>query len=542
VAPRWPRWSSLSLPLLLTAFVVAVGLASVWSRSRLGIDIWLPDLATGLTLAMAGAVISIVDRGSRLGVIVELAAFAWFLPNFRTAAFGPLALLATSALLLHRAVLFHAIVAFPRGRVTRMGERIIIVLAYASSLGALALPAIVWSVAALMAFVAIVITRTGPTRDAGGRALPTMVLFGFVIGSTNLFRLLVGDPSSRLALVHAYEAGVAAVGVVLTVSVIRYRSRLAGLTAAVVELTQGRAGYLRDLLATALRDPSVEVAFAVDGAGATTWVDELGRPIDTLQATGTRTVIPIRVDGRPVAELACESYVADEPALRQSIETAARLAASNARLRAGLRSEAEELRASQLRLLSAADDQRVALAQQLERGAGASLLEVGPLLDAVPAEADPAVRAAVDRSRARSEGLVAGLRSLSAGLGPADLRNNGLENALSQLGAGFEGRFDLDMNAPDLPDGLAAATYFICAEGIANAMKHASATEVCVTVEQRGDRVVISIVDDGPGGASIEAGSGLRGLADRAAALGGSLSIVSPPDAGTRITVDLPLG
>ena len=81
--------------------------------------------------------------------------------------------------------------------------------------------------------------------------------------------------------------------------------------------------------------------------------------------------------------------VADEPALRQSIETAARLAASNARLRAGLRSEADELRASQLRLLSAADDQRIALAQQLGRGAGASLMEIAPLLDAVPADATP---------------------------------------------------------------------------------------------------------------------------------------------------------
>ena len=74
--------------------------------------------------------------------------------------------------------------------------------------------------------------------------------------------------------------------------------RLGGLTAAAVELTQGRAGYVRDLLATALRDPTVEVAFAVDGTGPTTWVDELGRPIDALRAYGTRTVIPIRVDGR----------------------------------------------------------------------------------------------------------------------------------------------------------------------------------------------------------------------------------------------------
>ena len=136
---EWPRagLDGLAWPLsiLLTAAVVAVGLASAWSRSRLGIDIWLPDLAAGLTLAIAGAVITIVDRGSRLGIIVEVAALAWFLPDFSAAAFGPLALLATGTILLHRAVLFHAIVAFPHGRIARLGERIIVVLAYASVLG-----------------------------------------------------------------------------------------------------------------------------------------------------------------------------------------------------------------------------------------------------------------------------------------------------------------------------------------------------------------------------------------------------------------------
>ena len=452
--------------------------------------------------------------------------------------------MATGAIYLHRAVLFHAIVAFPRGRIARLRERIIVVLAYASVLGGFfagEVPAIVWSVAAFTAFVAIVVTRTGPARDAGAQALPTMALLALVIGGSNLLFLLSGNSPAPEAIRHAYEAGIAAVGVVLAVTMVRYRSRLAGLTAAAVELTQGRVGYIRDLLATALRDPTVEVAFATDATGPTIWVDELGRPIDALQRSGTRTVIPIRVDGRLVAELACESAVADEPAIRQSIETAARLAASNARLRAGLRREADELRASQLRLLSAADDQRIALAEQLSRGAGASLQELGPLLDAVPADADPAVRGAVVRSRARSEGLMVGLQSLSAGLGPADLRRTGLEDALFRLGAGFDGQLDLAVKAPDLPESLATATYFICAEGIANAMKHAAATEICVKVERRDDRVWISVVDDGIGGASIETASGLRGLADRASALGGSLSIVSPPGAGTRISADLPL-
>ena len=549
MATHWRRWSRLPPALLVVAAVVAAGVVSEWSRLPLGLNvwlpIWLPDLAVGVCLAVTGAVISAVEPRSRLGLLLWIAALAWFLPNFRGAAFAPLAQLASGTILLHRAVLFHAIVSFPDGRVPRLGERIIVGLAYLSVLGTVSrgeVPALMWSVAALLAFVAIVITRTGPARDAGVRALPAMALLSAVVGGTNLLFLLLGNYPAPLAIVHAYEAGIAAVGVVLAVAVVGNRSRRANLPGAAVELTQGRAGYVRDLLADALRDPTVEVAFAVDETGSTAWVDELGRPIAALEASGSRSVIPILIDGRPVAQIACESAVAEEPALRQSIETAARLAASNARLRAGLRSEADELRASQLRLLSAADDQRIALAQELERGAGASLREIAPLLDAVPGDADPSVRAAVDRSRLRVEGLMAGLRSLSAGLGPADLRATGLKDALFQLGAGFEGQIDLDVDAPDLPDNLAAATYFICAEGIANAIKHAAASEVCVKVQRRGDRVLISIVDDGIGGASIDAGAGLRGLADRASALGGSLSVDSPSGVGTRISVDLPLG
>lgn len=544
MARRWRRWSSHIRAFLPAAVAVAVGLVAVLSQPTEDIDVWLPDLAAGLTLAIAGGVITIVEPRSPLGLIVEMAALAWFLADFRTSDVPPLAAFATTMILLHRAVLFHAIVAFPTGRIASFTERLIVVAAYAS---VLALPtpselaAIGWSITTLIVFVALVRARSGPARDAGLQALPTMALLALVIGGTNLLFLLVGNAPAPQTIVNAYNVGIGAVGVVLTVTVVRYRSRLGRLTAAAVELTHGQAGYVRELLADALRDPTVEVAFAVEGTAGTTWVDELGRPIDALRASGSRTVIPIRIDGRTVAELACEADVAEEPALRGSIETAARLAARNARLRAGLRDEANELQASRLRLLSAADEQRIALSQQLERGASASVRDLGPLLDAIPVGAHPTVRGAVDRTRARSEALIAELRSLAAGLGPADLRATGLEGALSRLGGGFDGRLDLTVDAPDLPDGLAAAAYFISAEGIANATKHAMATEIAVTIQRRGDRLLISVADDGIGGAIIEAGSGLSGVADRASALGGAFSIDSPGGAGTRLSVDLPL-
>jgi signal transduction histidine kinase len=310
---------------------------------------------------------------------------------------------------------------------------------------------------------------------------------------------------------------------------------------AAVELTLGPAGYVRELLATALRDPSVEVAFAVDQDGSTTWVDELGRRIEPLRATGRRTVVPILVDGRAVAQLACESAVIDEPGLMSSIEAAARLAARNAQLRASLRAEAAALQASRLRLLSAADDQRIALADQLDRGAGASLGELRAILDHIPLGADPAIDEAVERSRDRMDGLDAGLRSLSAGLGPPTLRSDGLAAALSQIGGDRSVEVHVDVGPGGLPDRLASTVYFICAEAIANALKHASASTIRVHVRADGDRLQVEIVDDGRGGAVLAGGSGLQGLVDRTSALGGTLAIASLPGAGTRITATLPI-
>ena len=242
-----------------------------------------------------------------------------------------------------------------------------------------------------------------------------------------------------------------------------------------------------------------------------------------------------------MAQLACESAVLDEPGLMPSIEAAAGLAASNAQLRASLRAEAVALQASRLRLLSAADDERIALADRLERGAGALLADLGATLDRIE-RGDAAVDHAVRLSRSRVAGLDAGLRSLSAGLGPPALTNDGLAAALAQLGGGANVAVRVDVAVDDLPESLATTVYFICAEAIANAIKHASASTIAVHLHARGDRLRVEIADDGRGGAGLEGGSGLQGLVDRASALGGTLAVASPAGAGTRITADLPIG
>ena len=91
-----------------------------------------------------------------------------------------------------------------------------------------------------------------------------------------------------------------------------------------------------------------------------------------------------------------------------------------------------------------------------------------------------------------------------------------------------------------LPPAVEATAYFVVAEALTNTAKHASAQHATVHAWQADDQLRLEIVDDGTGGADIEAGTGLRGLEDRVAALGGSLRISSPPGTGTTIAVELP--
>ena len=88
---------------------------------------------------------------------------------------------------------------------------------------------------------------------------------------------------------------------------------------------------------------------------------------------------------------------------------------------------------------------------------------------------------------------------------------------------------------------MAAAAYFICSEGLANAAKHAGASRVRLAAECQGAILVVEVEDDGAGGADLEGGSGLRGLVDRVEALGGEFRLDSPPGGGTRVEARLPV-
>jgi len=139
-------------------------------------------------------------------------------------------------------------------------------------------------------------------------------------------------------------------------------------------------------------------------------------------------------------------------------------------------------------------------------------------------------------ARARSD-----LREFARGVHPSVVIEGGLPAALRELAARSSVPTELRVPEARFPPPVETAAYFVCSEALANVAKYAGASRAAIEVAQRGNALVVSVRDDGRGGASIDAGSGLRGLADRVEALGGRLALTSRPGEGTRLVAELPL-
>ncbi len=209
------------------------------------------------------------------------------------------------------------------------------------------------------------------------------------------------------------------------------------------------------------------------------------------------------------------------------------------------RAEAE-VRASRARIVEAADAERRRVERNLHDGAQQRLVALSLALRRAQAQLaddpdDPAAATLREASDQLRDAL-AELRELARGIHPAILTEAGLGPALRSLAAESPVPVTLEL---DLPDGLSshveAAAYFVVAEALTNVAKYAEAGRVSIAAGRAGDELRVEVADDGRGGADPGAGSGLRGLDDRVAALGGRLRVRSPVGGGTRVVATLPL-
>ena len=203
-----------------------------------------------------------------------------------------------------------------------------------------------------------------------------------------------------------------------------------------------------------------------------------------------------------------------------------------------------DLRASRLRLVEAGDTERRRLERNLHDGAQARLvalaMQLGHARRAAEARPDE-VPALLDGALEELRTSLAELRELAHGIHPAVLSEKGLVAALYALAARAPVPVTLDSDGDErLPEHVEVAAYYAVSEALTNVAKYARASSANVSVQRRNGSLLVDVSDDGVGGADAAKGSGLRGLADRVAALDGTLAVESPPGGGTHLRVEIP--
>jgi signal transduction histidine kinase len=202
-----------------------------------------------------------------------------------------------------------------------------------------------------------------------------------------------------------------------------------------------------------------------------------------------------------------------------------------------------ELAASRARLVQAADEQRRRVVRDLHDGAQQRLIHAVMTLQLANARGDapPQLARLLADALEHTRAAVDELRELAHGIHPAILTHRGLAAAVEALADRAPLPVHVDIPEQRYPASVESAAYFIAAEALTNIAKYASASTARIKMSPTVDALVLDIQDDGVGGATPSPGSGLSGLHDRVAAIGGALIIDSPPGAGTRVRAELPL-
>ncbi len=215
----------------------------------------------------------------------------------------------------------------------------------------------------------------------------------------------------------------------------------------------------------------------------------------------------------------------------------------NLRLRAELRTRLVEAEQSRARLARAASRERHRLERNLHDGAQQRLVAVMVALRTTTLRAARGVPSVAELQVAIDDLAIAvrELRELANGLVPALLERDGLSPALHDLAERCPVPVDIDAQLPRLDPAVEETAYYVAAEGLANALKHAATSRIAITATTDPAGLALEVRDDGVGGADPTA-PGLLGLADRAHVLRGELHVSSPPGGGTTLRLELPCG
>jgi len=509
--------------------------------------------------------------------VVGTIGIIWVLPTSLTW------LLSQASIGIGSVVFVHLVLAFPTGRLSDRYDRIVVVAAYAFILATRLVWVLVWSppldpvgfsprnpyvlwpnadlaqlfgpgaivVMAPFLYVAVLAGLARHWRRASPalrRALlPIIVAAPLQLAITLAWHLVDADPAGLRSLRSALEQPIVGLaGLVFPVGFLLglLRTRLARGSIADLALELGRGvplGGLRETLARALRDPTLVLAYpAASGSG---YVDPDGQSIDVPgEPVADRGIARLERDGQTLAVLAYDPALDQEdPGRVGAVASMARMALENERLAAQVRAQLDEVRASRARIVEAGNAERRRIERDLHDGAQQRLVALAMRLDQAR-EGSAGAATLIDETTAELLRAVREVRDLARGLHPTILTDAGLAAAVEALAERTPLPVKVAVTEARFPPEIEAAAYYVVAEGLTNIARYAGATEARVEATAKGGRLVVTVTDDGRGGADPSSGSGLRGLVDRLAAIDGELQITSRAGDGTTLTAILPAG
>jgi signal transduction histidine kinase len=571
------RWL---LAVLIAGAIAAAGslVWSGWPPPSGYVPILICYEAIGLSFLAAGIAAWARWPASRLGLLFTIAGYLYLVPYILTNLANPVAFtIGNLTQGIYTAAVAHLGLAWPSGRLRSGFERWVVIAEYVTGVGFGLAAMMFWNpafsgcnvgcprnvllvgdgsrsawnaintaggwvgVVLTVIVLTLIVRHWRAARGWSRRAMVPLVWLGLAVGAE---QILAGG-ALNLSLPNLVSFGLAplvmlAGPALFVISTVRARTAGGALGTAIVDLEpEASPGRLRDALARALGDSTLQLAFRQpDGAG---YLDTAGQAVDADRPDPGRAVVPVA--GSDGAVLVYDEGLELEPQLVKLTSAAASMALDHARLQAEVLAQLEQVRASRARIVEAGDAERRRLERDLHDGAQQRLVTLSLALGMARdrAAADPELGALIESASTQAREALTELRELARGIHPAVLTETGLGGAVQALVE----RSPVATTITAVPDGrfpapIEATAYFVVCEALANVAKHAMAGSAQVTIRARSGRLVVQVSDDGAGGARPEAGSGLRGLADRVASVGGVLRIDSPPGGGTRLEADLP--
>jgi signal transduction histidine kinase len=520
---------------------------------------------------------------NRFGLLMTSVGFAWFLSGLSESNNPTIFTLGSYVGPLYLVIVIQMVLAFPTGRLETLGQRVTIIAGYLVVLG-VRLPffllggdigsdlsgrvpdnvlaiwhtdladvfdytstflAIVILVSTLVLLVQKRQVATQPQRRALAPMLWTGLALAAFLGMAFLFDLFgLPDEMSNVASLLALIA-FAVLPYAFLAGLVRSRYSRAGAVGELIErLNNPEADRSLGLaLADALGDRSLKLVYWRPSAGHYVTYD--GRPVTLPEPGSGRAVTEVEREGIRVGAIIHDASLADEPGLVRAVAASAALALENERLEAELRARLDELQTSRSRLVEVSMFERRRLERDLHDGAQQRLvalsLQLGLAQRRLQDGDGTAAASMLDAARDELARALEELRELARGIHPAVLTDRGLEAALEALAERTPLPVSLDqMPAERLPAPVEAAAYFVVAEALTNVARYAKASSAEVRIARNSGYAVVEVRDDGVGGADPATGTGLRGLADRLAALDGRLEVHSPPGEGTTVRAEVP--